>query len=89
MLLEHDGCHGNNAVLFSDGDDIITRDHVTYQLFFFLRGRCVNINFIVGIITCCFLHSITMVANDGTIQPKCVKSIDKGYTLLTKGKYTV
>lgn len=57
-------------VLFSDGVDVIARDHVTYQLFFFLRG------------------SITMVAGDGTSQPKCVKSIDEGHALLTKEFFT-
>ena len=30
-----------------------------------------------------------MVTGDGVLQPKCVKSIDEGFTLLTKGEYDI
>lgn len=83
-MLKCDGCHGNDAVLFSDGVDVVTRDHVTYLLFFFLRGRCVIVIIYFGI-NVVLSYSITMVASDGTVQPKCVKSIDEGHTVLTKG----
>jgi len=36
-------CHSDLfIVLFSDGDEVITRDHAIHQLFFLLRGRLVQ-----------------------------------------------